>query len=87
MTKINKLLFNLLPYIFYSSDLTPSDYFHFSNLKIWLDGQRFAKSEEVESALNGYFEELNGSRYKQGIKAIEYRWEKCIELKGDYHGE
>ena len=27
---------------------------------------------------------LRGSYYKQAIEAIEHRWEKCIELKGDY---
>jgi len=39
---------------------------------------------KVESAVDGYFEELDGSHYKQGIEAIEHRWEKCIELQGDY---
>ena len=38
----------------------------------------------MERTGNGYSEELNGSHYKQGIEAIEHRWEKCIELTGDY---
>ena len=60
------------------------DYFLFPNLKKWLDAQRFANNEEVESAVNGYFEKLDGSHYKQGIEANEHRWEKCIKLKEDY---
>jgi hypothetical protein len=32
----------------------------------------------------GYFAELDYSQYKQGIEAIEHRWEMCIELKEDY---
>ena len=36
------------------------------------------------SAVNGYFEEQDSSYYKKGIELIEHRWEKCIELKGDY---
>ena len=32
----------------------------------------------------GYFEGLDSSHYKQIMDAIEHRWEKCIELKGDY---
>ena len=44
-------------------------------------------NEEVESAVTGYFEELNGSHYKQGIEAIKHRQGKCIELKGDYAEE
>jgi hypothetical protein len=45
---------------------------------------RFANNEEVQSAVDGYFAELDYSHYRQGIEAIEHRWEKCIELKGDY---
>ena len=41
----------------------------------------------MESAANGYFEELDGSHYKKGIETTEHRWEKCIEIKGDYAGE
>jgi len=84
VAKINELNFELLPHAPYSPDLAPSDYFLFPNLKKWLGGKRFANNEEVESAVDGYFEALDGSHYKQGIEAIEYRWEKCVELKGDY---
>ena len=84
MVKINELKFELLPHVPYSSDFASSNYFLFPTLKKWLGGQRFINNEEVESAVNGYFDELDGSHYKQGIEAIEHRWEKCIELKGDY---
>ncbi|EFN81976.1 hypothetical protein EAI_01005, partial [Harpegnathos saltator] len=57
-----------------------SDYFLFPNLKKWLDDKRFANIEEVESAVDGYFEELDDSHYKQGIEAIEHRWANCLEL-------
>ena len=63
MAKINK--FKLLPHASYLLDLAPSDYFLFPNLKQWLGGQRFANNKEVESAVNGYFEELDGSHHKQ----------------------
>ena len=83
MAKINELKFKLLPYALYAPDLAPLDYFLFPNLKKWFDGQRFVKNEEVESAVNGCFEELGDSHYKEGIQAIEQRWQKCIELKKD----
>lgn len=35
-------------------------------------------------AVDGYFDELGGSPFKQGIEAVKLRWEMCIELKGDY---
>jgi histone-lysine N-methyltransferase SETMAR len=84
VAKINELKFQLLPHAPYSPDLAPSDEFLFPNLKKWLGGKRFADNEAVESAVHGYFEELDGSYYKQGIEAIEHRREKCIELQGDY---
>src|SRR5436190_22178427 len=56
VAKINELNFELLPHAPYSPDLAPSDYFLFPNLKKWLGGKRFANNEEVESAVDGYFE-------------------------------
>ncbi|XP_023240125.1 LMBR1 domain-containing protein 2-like [Centruroides sculpturatus] len=76
MTKINELRLKLIPHAPYSPDLAPSDYFLFPNLKKWLGGKRFANNEEVESEVDGYFEKLDSSHYKQGIEAIEHRWEK-----------
>ena len=70
MAKINELKFKLLPHAPYSPDLAPSDYFLFPILKKWLGGQKFANNEEVDSAFNGYFEELDGSHYKQDIEGI-----------------
>ena len=83
MAKINELKLKLLLHATYSPDLAPSDYFSFPNLKKWLSAQRFSENEEVGSTVNAYFEELDGSHYKQGIEAIELCWEKCIELKAD----
>ena len=84
MAKINDLKIKSLPHTPHSPDLASSDYFLFQNLKKWLGDQIFANNEEVESAVNGYFEEIDGSDHKQGIEDIEYCWKKCIELKGVY---
>ena len=83
MAKINESKFKLLTYASYSPDLAPSDYFLFPNLKKCHGSQRFGNNEEIESAVNGQFEEHDDSHYKQGIKAIEHRWKKCFELKED----
>lgn len=56
--KINELKFELLPRTTYSPDLATSNCFLFPKLKKWHSGKRFANNEEVESAVNGYFEEL-----------------------------
>lgn len=84
MAKINDLKFELMPHPPYSPDLAPSDYYLFPNLKKWLGGKRFADNEEVIEAVNGYFEELDESVYRDGITRLEHRYEKCISLGGDY---
>lgn len=84
MAKIHELGYELLPHPAYSPDLAPCDYFLFPNLKKWLGGKRFGSNEEVISETNTYFEDLEKTFFLNGIKMLEKRWTKCIELKGDY---
>ena len=84
MAKIHELGYELLPHPPYSPDLAPSDYFLFPNLKKWLGGKRFESNNEVISQTNAYFDDLNKSYFSEGIKKLEKRLTKCIELNGDY---
>lgn len=84
MAKLNELNFQLLPHPPYSPDLAPCDFYLFPNLKRYLRGKRFASNDEVQSETEGYFAELPKSYYLKGIKKLENRWTRCIELKGDY---
>ncbi|XP_022822885.1 histone-lysine N-methyltransferase SETMAR-like [Spodoptera litura] len=84
MGKIDELGYELLPHPAYSPDLAPCDYFLFPNLKKWLGGKRFASNDEVISQTNAYFKDLDKTYFSEGIKKLEKRWAKCIELKGDY---
>ena len=63
---------------------SPSDFYLFPNLKRWLRWQRFSSNKEAKWETYGYFEDLDKSYYKRGIKILKDRWTKCIELKGDY---
>jgi hypothetical protein len=36
------------------------------------------------AAVERYFADLTKNHYRDGIMALEYRWNKCISLKGDY---
>ena len=84
MAKIMELKFELLPHPQYSPDLAPSDYFLSPNLKKWLCGQHFTSKEEVITQTDAYFADLPKSYFLDGLKNLETRLEKCIELKGDY---
>ncbi|XP_066254460.1 histone-lysine N-methyltransferase SETMAR-like [Euwallacea similis] len=79
-----KCCYELLPHPAYSPDLAPCDYFLSPNLKKWLGGKRFGSNEEVITETNAYFEGLDKTYYLEGIKQLEKRWTKCIELKVDY---
>lgn len=39
---------------------------------------------QMESAVDNYVKQFDGSHYNQSIEAIEHLWEKCIEHEGDY---
>jgi len=68
----------------YSPDLAPSDFYLFPKLKLFLAGQRFSSNQEAIAAVEGYFADLTKNPYRDGIMALEHRWNKCISVKGDY---
>ncbi|UYV68033.1 hypothetical protein LAZ67_5002872 [Cordylochernes scorpioides] len=76
--------FKLLPHAPYSPDLAPSDFDLFPHLKKSLSGINFRSDEEVIDAVTSFFESLETSFLLEGIKALEHRWKKCIDLKGYY---
>ena len=87
MAKLHAWYFKLLPHPPYSSDLAPSDYWLFADLKRMLQGKRFCSIEEVILETEAYFEAKNKSFYKKGIKLLEKHWNQCITLKGEYVDE
>jgi len=80
--KLVELGYELLPHPPYSPD--PCDFCLFSNLKKSLAGQKFASNEEVVAATEAYFADLEKTYFSDGLKKLEHRWVKCIELKEDY---
>jgi len=84
MGKLRDLHYELLEHPPYSPDLVPSDFYLFPKLKIFLAGQCFSSNQEAIAAVEGYFADLTKNHYRDGIMALEHRWNKCISLKGDY---
>jgi histone-lysine N-methyltransferase SETMAR len=68
----------------YSPDLAPSDFYLFPKFKLFLAGQRFSSNQEAITAVEGYFADLTKNHYRDGIMALEHRWNKCISVNGDY---
>jgi histone-lysine N-methyltransferase SETMAR len=84
MRKLRDLHCELLERPPYSPDLAPSDFCLFPKLKLFLAGQRFSSNQEAVAAVEGYFADLMNKHYRDGIMALEHRWNKCIGLKRDY---
>lgn len=84
LAKVNDLGIQLLPQPPYSPDLAPSDYHFIPNLKRWLINNKFGSREEVINATPGYYASLPKNYYLDGIKDLENRWKKCIQLEGNY---
>lgn len=76
--------FQLVDHPPYSPDLAPSDYRLFPKLKEQLRGKRFSTDNEVIYAVNQWFDEVKQSFYREALEMLEHRWEKCINLNGDY---
>jgi len=70
-----------LPYL---PDLAPSDFYLFPKLEFFFAGQRFSSNQEATAAVARYFADLTKNHCRDGIMALEHRWNKCISLKGDY---
>jgi len=84
MGKLRDLHYELLEHPPCSQDLVFSVFYLFPKLKLFLAGQRFSWNQEAIAAVEGYFLVLTKNRYRDGIMALEHRWNKCTSLKGDY---
>ena len=68
----------------YSPDLAPSDFFLFPQLKSTLRGRRFNTDNDVITVTEDYFSSKNRRFYRDGIRKVKNRWEKCVTLAGSY---
>ncbi|CAK5039643.1 unnamed protein product [Meloidogyne enterolobii] len=79
------LRWRLIPHPPYSPDLAPSDFHLFRSLKIFLRGQNFKNSEDVENAIGLYFvSKMQTGFFECGIRKLPHRWRDVIDLSGDY---
>ena len=82
--KLVDLRFQLVSHPPCSPDLATSDFHLFPKLKVFLAGQKFANDNEVKARVDTYFEELPETHFRTETNALETRWMKCVELRGDY---
>ncbi|KAJ4427362.1 hypothetical protein ANN_24982 [Periplaneta americana] len=67
----------------YSPDLAPSDFHLFTKLKDFLGGTCFGSDEELKT-VNTWLNELAAEEYNTGILKLVNRYDKCLNVGGDY---
>lgn len=75
---------DIFPHPPYSPDLAPSDYHLFPALKRSQGSKKFKTDEEVKNFVVQYFKGLDAQFYRSGIEKLVYRYNKCLDLNGDY---
>lgn len=81
---LDRLKFEVLPHPPYSPDLAPNDFHFFPNLKRDIKGKHFRSDEEVKRAVNIWINSKSPEFFADGMRKLVVRWERCIELKGDF---
>jgi len=76
--------FELLQHPPHSPDLAPSDYYLFTQLKEFMNGRKFTDYKDVICAANDRLEGQDEQFFRNGIRALEKRWNKRISVAGDY---
>ncbi len=51
---------------------------------MYMGGKKFLSDQEVKSVVNSYLTKLNKSFYRTGIEKLVQRYDKCLNLYGDY---
>ena len=68
----------------YLPDLALSDYRLYPKLKKHLRGKKFSSDNEVMFSVNRWFAEVGQPFFQEAVEMLEHRWEKCVNLLGDY---
>ncbi|GBL79037.1 hypothetical protein AVEN_48988-1 [Araneus ventricosus] len=68
----------------YSPVFAPSDFHLFLKLKEFLGGKCFGSDEELENAVTTWLNELAAEEYDMKILKLVDRYDKCLNVGGDY---
>jgi len=87
MRKLQELQFEVLAHPPYSPDLSPTDYHLFRSLGNHLHDQRYTNQNAIISSFEEFLEQKNASFYKNGIFDLPTRWQRIIDVNGEYFDE
>jgi histone-lysine N-methyltransferase SETMAR len=68
----------------YSPDLAPIDYHLFTKMKVCLATQRFHTNEELMDGVNNWLHNLVAPFFDEGLQNLVSRYDKCLNVDGNY---
>jgi histone-lysine N-methyltransferase SETMAR len=68
----------------YSLDLAPSNYHLFTNMKVWLGTQHFHTNKELMDGVKHWLHNLAALFFDKGLQKLVSRYDKCLNVDGNY---
>jgi hypothetical protein len=72
----------VIPYLPYSPDLTPCDFFLFSKMKLMQKGRRFDTIEEIQAESQRVLD--TQKEFQEAFQNRKRRWDWCLHAGGNY---
>ena len=76
--------FEALLHPLYSPDLAPSDFKLFNALKSAIRGQKFESQNDLKEFVQDWFHELPPNFCHDAFRELIVRWNKCVEVDGQW---
>ena len=73
-----------LPYLPYSPDLAPCNFFLFLKMKLQLKGRRFHRVEKIQWESHNVLGMLREQDFQHEFQQWQRRWDRCVAAQGDY---
>ncbi len=82
--KIEDLLWEVFMHPANSPDLAPLNYHPFPALKKFLGEKQFTNDEELKTTICQWMKDVGTQFYADSINKLVHRYEKCVQVGGDY---
>ncbi|KAJ4439139.1 hypothetical protein ANN_15096 [Periplaneta americana] len=83
-TKLQEFNWKVLDHPPCSPDFAPSDYHLFMHMKTWLGSKRLDDDEELKTSVVGWLQSQAAEFYDCGISKLVKRYDKCLNVTGNY---
>jgi len=74
---------SVVPYLPYSPDLAPAEFFQFPKLKTTLKGCHFQTIEEIQETAIRELHTITESAFQEAFQQWKKCWERCTASRGD----